>query len=154
VSRRAGAEDDANARSIAALAFTCCPTRCSRTSRSIFVSNVSGIFVVMRKKSHAAISASTPPLNGYLQRACIKAGLAGLWFHDLRRSFITNARRRGVPESVVMKMSGHKTRAVFDRYNIVNGEDLRAAVKKIEAGIALDLGHVWDTAGKDEPQKV
>ena len=43
---------------------------------------------------------------------------------------------------------------MFDRYNIVEEEDLRAAVKKIEAGIALDLGHVLDTAGKDEPQKV
>lgn len=82
------------------------------------------------------------------QRACRKAGLEGAWFHDLRRSFVTNSRRRGVPESVVMKMSGHKTRAVFDRYNIVEEEDLRAAVKKIEAGIATDLGHVLDTAGK------
>lgn len=47
--------------------------------------------------------------------ACQESGLEGIWFHDLRRSFITNARRRGVPESVIMKMSGHKTRSVFDR---------------------------------------
>src|SRR5712664_309084 len=43
------------------------------------------------------------------RRACKTAKLAGIWFHDLRRSFVTNARRRGVPESVVMKMSGHPT---------------------------------------------
>jgi integrase len=55
-----------------------------------------------------------------------------MWFHDLRRSFVTNARRFGVPESVVMRMSGHKTRAVFDRYNIVSVDDLRQAVDRIE----------------------
>jgi len=60
------------------------------------------------------------------------AGLSGVWFHDLRRSFVTNARRYGVSESVVMRMSGHKTRAVFERYNVVAAEDLRDAVRRIE----------------------
>jgi hypothetical protein len=66
------------------------------------------------------------------RRACKAVKLTGVWFHDLRRSFVTNARRRGVPESVVMRMSGRRTRAVFDRYNIVE-EDERDAVKRIEA---------------------
>lgn len=69
-------------------------------------------------------------------RACKAAKLTGVWFHDLRRRFVTNARRRGVPESVVMRMSGHRTGAVFDRYNIVEEDDLRDAVKRIEAGAA------------------
>jgi integrase len=69
-------------------------------------------------------------------RAIDEANLEGLWFHDLRRSFVTNARRHGVPESVVMRISGHKTRAVFDRYNIVSEDDLRAAVSRIEASRA------------------
>lgn len=72
-------------------------------------------------------------------RARRKAGLTHVWFHDLRRSFVTNSRRRGVPESVVMRMSGHRTRNVFDRYNIVEDEDVRNAVKAIEAGTARDL---------------
>jgi integrase len=67
-------------------------------------------------------------------RAKKAAGLSHIWFHDLRRSFVTNARKRGVPESVVMKMSGHRTRNVFARYNIIDDADLREAVKKIELG--------------------
>jgi integrase len=80
------------------------------------------------------------------RRACKAAGLTGVWFHDLRRSFITNARRRGIPESVVMKMSGHKTRAVFERYNIVEEEDLRVAIRRLEAGAKAELG---DQFGQD-----
>ena len=86
------------------------------------------------------------------RRAGQAAGLSGLWFHDLRRSFVTNARRHGVPESVVMRMSGHRTRAVFDRYNIVEEDDLRDAVKRIEAGIARNsgsLGHDLDKVRGD-----
>jgi integrase len=71
------------------------------------------------------------------RRAVVLAELHGLWFHDLRRSFITRARRVGVPESVVMRMSGHRTRAVFERYNVVDTQDLRAAVRALES-----LGHV------------
>lgn len=67
-------------------------------------------------------------------RARKSAGLTKLWFHDLRRSFITNARRRGVAESVVMRMSGHRTRSVFERYNVVSEEDLREAARVIEIG--------------------
>lgn len=56
----------------------------------------------------------------------------GLIVHDLRRSAVRNLRKAGVPEGIIMKISGHKTRDVFERYNITNTDDISAAMRQLE----------------------
>jgi integrase len=66
------------------------------------------------------------------QTACRKAGVAGRLRHDMRRSAVRNlVTRDGVSEHVAMKITGHKTRRVFDAYNIVSPSDLQDAARKM-----------------------
>jgi integrase len=66
--------------------------------------------------------------------ACTAAGLPGLLIHDLRRSAVRNMEQAGVSRSVAMKLTGHKTEAVYRRYAIVSQADLEEAARRL-AGI-------------------
>lgn len=57
-----------------------------------------------------------------------KAGIADLKFHDLRHTFITRQRRKGIDHLVIMDMVGHKSLEMLKRYNSVSDEDRLAAV--------------------------
>ena len=73
--------------------------------------------------------------------ACRRAGLAGKIPHDFRRTAVRNLERAGVPRSVAMAMTGHKTEAVYRRYDIVSERDLQDAADRLDRAAGHNFGH-------------
>lgn len=75
-----------------------------------------------------------------LRSACEEAGIpygrrtpGGFTFHDLRHTYNTNMRKAGVDHSIIMKITGHSTEAMFYRYNTVDLDDGKRAIDQLQA---------------------
>jgi integrase len=100
---------------------------------------VSAVLRKMVRKNGPVFDATN--LRWAWAEACAKIGLGkfdkehrkyeGLKIHDLRRSAARNLRKAKVPEDVAMKITGHKTSAIFRRYAITDGEDVRDALVQV-----------------------
>jgi integrase len=94
-------------------------------------------------RAYATIAVTPKPIKRFNKQwttATTAAGCPGRTPHDFRRTAVRNMSRRGVPERVAMTLTGHKTRAVFDRYRIVNETDLRDAQARLEGQLPAVMG--------------
>ena len=80
-----------------------------------------------------------------LKSACKNAGIIwgrevkdGFIFHDLRHTFVTDARKAGIAKSVRMSITGHSPKDMDDRYNRVDDKDKLHAIKKLETFRSVD----------------
>jgi integrase len=83
------------------------------------------------------------PIQSYARSwnaACEAAGPKGRLVQDLRRAAVRNYERAGVSRSVAMKLTGHRTEAVYRRYAITSAADLSEGVAKLVALHAAPVG--------------
>src|SRR5262249_10281671 len=110
-----------------------CPFVCFRVDRKGHAREIGSFrkawYTACIKAGLGKMTAATDEPETSGRRRKPKTVYSGLLYHDLRRSGVRNLVRAGVPERVAMAISGHKTRAIFDRYNIVSGSDLNDAAK-------------------------
>jgi len=74
------------------------------------------------------------------QTAAEEIGQPNLTPHDMRRSAVRNSRKAGLSQVEAMKLSGHKTISVFQRYDIVDEEDLTESMDRVQEYLRSQKG--------------
>jgi integrase len=95
--------------------------------------------IPLRRELRAIISRNGKPVVQFRKawrKACRLAGVESWLFHDLRRTGVRNLIRAGVPRSIAMKISGHATESVFERYNIHTDKELGDALDAVSDYVA------------------
>jgi len=64
--------------------------------------------------------------------ACEAIGQPDLVPHDMRRSATRNFRKAGLSENEGMAMTGHKTHSIYQRYDIIDEEDMKQSMEKVQ----------------------
>ncbi len=59
--------------------------------------------------------------------------------HDFRRTAVRNIDRRGITQAIGMKLTGHKTPSVYQRYNIISDSDLEEAAGRLEGPMVPNM---------------
>jgi hypothetical protein len=118
--------------------------RLARVIPFVFPSAAGGKIGDHHKTWNSAVDRAAHAGDGMLRRV-VRPSLVGRIMHDLRRTAVRNLVRAGVSEHTAMKLTGHETRSVFDRYDIVDERDLAAGVAK------LAVLHSRGTVGGQSP---
>ncbi len=113
----------------------------ARTDRRSDYGDMAKFIEMQPQTSHYLFTRAAKPIRDFRESwvlACQRTGVPGLLFHDLRRTAVRNLRRAGVEETVIMKITGHRTRSVFERYNITDETDTREAGRKAAEYLAKE----------------
>jgi integrase len=86
--------------------------------------------------------------------ACKLAGIPDALFHDLRRTAVSNMIAAGLSEKEAMEISGHKTRAIFDRYTIVNDGRMAQNAKKLEQHLKAKEAEMGQDSGASQERRI
>jgi len=92
-------------------------------------------FVELRKKAGTEddlVFGVTDNVKKSFVSACHEAGVEDFRFHDCRHTAITRMVQKGLPPSLVMKISGHTQMATFARYVNVDDDAIRRAAQAID----------------------
>jgi len=107
--------------------------------------DVDGSPLIVRGKKSGKWNPSSPFRKAW-ERAREAAGYTKNLIHGFRRTAVRNFTRAGIADTVAMQITGHKTRSVFQRYDITSNDDVRTAGEMV-------AGHVIGVAEPSERQK-